>query len=103
MLTSRQLLGYWLVAAGDNALYAVVWTHLIGWGHPTYYNRCYTIEGHGHYSYMVDTKTETIKQGPYKQGTCLPPLWKVYAKFQKHRPVYKLHNSTIVTISIKLD
>ena len=54
------LTGTALVAAGDNALYAVVWPHLIGWGHSTYYNRCYTIEGHGHLHYKVDTKIETI-------------------------------------------
>ena len=37
--------------------------------------------------------------GPY-----IPPsLMGVYVKFQKHRPVYKLHNSTIVTISNTYD
>ena len=53
-----------LWTAGDNALYAVSWPHLIGWGPPTYYNSCYTIEGCGHLYYKIYKKIETIKPGP---------------------------------------
>ena len=81
MLTSRLLLGNWwdvtlnwteLQTAGDNALYAAAWPHLIGWGHSTYYNRCYTIEGRGHLYHKINTKIETIllhAQGPKRDRT----------------------------------
>ena len=88
MLTSRLLLGNWLLnwteiwptdSRWHCLIYAVVWPHLIGWGHPTYYNSCYIIEGRGHLYYKVDTKIETIK--PVQNGTARLSLLLEQLKF----------------------